>query len=514
MDDRFNLEKEITRRSFLKMMGGLGLAGLSLSLTGCNNNQPAYAGGEGWMPQQYQVPGEWPAQVRGRVPISMDNPSIVRDDQKCILCGQCLEVCKNTQTVFGHYGLPLVNDIICVNCGQCALWCPTGAIVECDNTEKVWQAIQDPDKVVVVQTAPATRVALGEEFGLAPGTWVMGQQVAALKRLGFDVVFDTNFTADLTIMEEATELIKRVKGELKKPLPQFTSCCPGWIKFCEYFYPDLFPNLSSCKSPQQMLGALVKTYFAKEKGINPKNIFSVAIMPCTAKKFEAHRSEMNDSGYQDVDVVLTTRELARLLKKQNIDLTKLPAENYDPLMGKGTGAAVIFGATGGVMEAAVRTAYFFITQSPPPAGLLQLTPVRGLAGVKEAAVNVPGVGEVRVAVCHGMGNAREVLEATRKGNAPWHFVEFMCCPGGCQSGGGQPRTAVPPSDQIRLKRIASLYNADAKMVMRESHENPEILTIYQKFLEHPMSELAEGLLHTEYVSRGKCLNPLKSTEAV
>ncbi|MDI6711248.1 MAG: [FeFe] hydrogenase, group A [Bacillota bacterium] len=507
-------EKAVTRRAFLKLMGGLGLTGLAASCGGCLHSPVGDTGGEGWIPYQYEAAGTLPAQVRGRVPIDPASPAIVRDDEKCILCGQCLEVCQHTQSVFGYYGLPVVDDIVCINCGQCALACPTGAISERDDTEKVRRALEDPDRFVVVQTAPATRVALGEEFGLPPGTWVMGQQVAALRRLGFDAVLDTNFTADLTIMEEATELIKRIKGEMPgRPLPQFTSCSPGWIKFCEYFYPDLLPHISTCKSPQQMFGALVKTYYAKKRNIDPAKIVSVSVMPCTAKKFEAQRPEMNDSGLRDVDVVLTTRELARMLKQRGIDLTRLPEEDYDPLMGKCTGGAIIFGATGGVMEAAVRTAYFFITGQEPPAGLLNLTPVRGLAGVKEAAVDVPGVGTVRVAVCHGMGNGRQVLEAVRQGRAPWHFVEFMTCPGGCISGGGQPRTAVPPTDEVRARRIAALYSADARWVIRESHENPEILAIYQEFLEHPMSELAEKLLHTEYVSRGRHLHALDMREA-
>lgn len=345
------------------------------------------------------------------------------------------------------------------------------------------------------------------------GAWVMGQQVAALRRLGFDAVLDTNFTADLTIMEEATELIKRIKGEINKPLPQFTSCSPGWVKFCEYFYPELIPNISSCKSPQQMFGAMVKTYYAKNKNIPPEKIVSVSIMPCTAKKFEAKRPEMNDSGLywekpgiRDVDIVLTTRELARLLKQRNINLTKLPKEDYDPLMGECTGGAVIFGATGGVMEAAIRTAYFFITGQQPPAKLFNLTPIRGLEGIKEAQVDIPGAGTVKVAVCHGMANGRKVLEKVKQGQSPWHFIEFMACPGGCEGGGGQPRTSALPSDEIRAKRIASLYQADAHWQHRESHENAEILAIYQNFLEHPMSELSEKLLHTEYISRADKLS--------
>ncbi|MGB9662410.1 MAG: [FeFe] hydrogenase, group A [Moorellaceae bacterium] len=504
------LEKRgMTRRLFLKMAAGSGLlVGLSGILSGCADKSPKYVGGQGWLPYQYNVPGNLPAQVRGRVPIDTDNPSITRDDQKCILCGQCLEVCKEVQSVYGYYALPVIDETICINCGQCSMVCPTGAIGERDDTKKVLEALADKHKFVVVQTAPATRVALGEEFGLPPGTWVEGQQVAALRRLGFAAVLDTNFAADLTIMEEATELIKRIKGEVKKPLPQFTSCSPGWVKFCEYFYPELIPHISSCKSPQQMLGALVKTYYAQSRGIDPENIVCVSVMPCTAKKFEAQRPEMNASakywkrpGLRDVDIVLTTRELARMLKEKQIDLTALPEEKYDKLMGEETGGAVIFGATGGVMEAAVRTAYFLITGQEPPASFLNLTPVRGLAGVKEAAVEIPGVGTLRVAVSHGMANGRKILNAVREGKAPWHFVEFMACPGGCIAGGGQPRTAVPPTDAVREQRIAALYKADASLPKRKSYENEEVAILYKNFLKHPMSELSEELLHTEYHSR-------------
>ncbi|RDV84810.1 [FeFe] hydrogenase, group A [Ammonifex thiophilus] len=521
-------QKEVTRRTFLKMMAGLGLAGLAGSVGGCLRQHEVAAGGEGWLPYQYDVAGTWPAHVRGRVPIDPSNPSIMRDDRKCILCGQCLEICHRVQSVYGYYELPIRDDIVCINCGQCSLACPTGAIQERDDTEKVLKALKDPNKFVVVQTAPSIRVALGEEFGMPPGTWVTGKMVAALRRLGFHAVLDTNFAADLTIMEEATELIKRIKGELPgRPLPQFTSCSPGWVKFCEYFYPDLLPHVSSCKSPQQMFGATVKTYYAEKRGIDPRKIVSVSIMPCTAKKFEAQRPEMISARKywekkkgpdfakdvtRDVDIVLTTRELAKLIKQAKIDFPRLPDEDFDPLMGKCTGGAIIFGASGGVMEAAIRTAYFFITGKEPPPQLLDLKPIRGLASVKEAAVDIPGAGTIRVAVCQGMAASRQVLDIVRAGKAPWHFVEFMACPGGCESGGGQPRSSVPQANEVRAKRTASLYAADARWVWRESHENPDILKVYQDFYGHPMSELAEELLHTHYTSRADKLKAIQPSE--
>lgn len=511
--------RKLSRRSFLKLVGGASLVGVSLNLAGCGKPLTAdkAAGGTGWMPTQYNIPGSWPTQVRGRVAIDPANPSITRDNEKCILCGQCIEVCKNVQTVYGNYELPIKNEIICVHCGQCTHWCPSGAIREVDDTEKVLKALADPDVHVVVQTAPATRVALGEEFGLPVGTNVEGKQVAALKKLGFDAVFDTNFTADLTIMEEGTELVKRVKGELHEPLPQLTSCCPGWVKFVEYFYPDLLPNVSSAKSPQQMEGALIKTYYAKAKGIDPSKIFSVSIMPCTAKKFECQRPEMvsarkeekNDKISPDVDVVLTTRELARMIKKAGIDFASLPDADYDKLMGESTGAAIIFGTTGGVMEAAVRSAYYLITGEQPPAALWNLTPVRGMEGVKEGSVNVPGVGEVKVAVAHGLGNARKLMDRVRAGDAPWHFIEVMACPGGCEYGGGQPRASAPPSDEVRNARTATIYKMDAENKLRNSHDNPEIKQIYRDFLGEPMSHLAHELLHTHYHSRANVFNPKK-----
>lgn len=512
--------KRLSRRSFLKLVGAAGLAGSAINLAGCGRPLTAdkAAGGKGWMPTQYNIPGSWPTQVRGRVPIDPQNPSITRDDQKCILCGQCTEVCERIQSVYGYYELPIKNEIICVNCGQCTHWCPSMAITEVDDTEKVLQALEDPDKVVVVQTAPSIRVGLGDEFGMPVGTNVTGKMVAALRRLSFDVVLDTNWGADLTIVEEANECVHRLKDPTV-PHPLFTSCCPGWVKFMEYFYPEMLPNLSSAKSPQAMQGALIKTYYAKAKGINPEKIYSVSIMPCTAKKFECKREEHNDAGkllgnpqIRDVDAVLTTRELARMLKKKGISLAELPEEKFDNLMGTASGAGIIFGNTGGVMEAAVRTAYYLLTGNQPPQALWKLTPVRGLNGIKEAALDIPGVGEIKVAVCHGLANARKILDQIRAGSCPWHFIEVMACPGGCISGGGQPRTSAPPADRIREKRISTLYKMDAEAPWRNSHDNPEIKMLYENYLGKPLGHLAHELLHTEYYSRADCLVPKKSSQ--
>lgn len=499
---------KMTRRNFFKFIGGAGIGGMAITMAGCSNET---AGGNGWMPKQYQVASSWPVQVKGRIPIEPTSLSIVRDDKKCILCGQCLEACEKVQSVFGYYDLPIKKEAICVDCGQCTLWCPTAAITERDDIDKVVAALENKDLHVVVQTAPATRVALGEEFGLAPGSIVEGKQVAALKALGFAGVFDTNYSADLTIMEEGTELVERIKGKAGYPLPQFTSCSPGWVKFCEYYYSDLIPNLSTAKSPQQMLGAVVKTYYAKKQGIDPEKIVSVAIMPCTAKKFECQRPEMNSAGVldgkpemRDVDIVLTTRELARLIKKKGIDLNALEDASYDRIMGEGTGAGVIFGATGGVMEAAVRGAYFLITHQDPPEAFLNLTPVRGLKGVKEATVTIPGVGPISVAVCNGLKNARVVLDEVRAGKSRWQFIEFMSCPGGCIGGGGQPRTSLPPSDEVRQARADSLYHLDGVVYKKRlSYKNDEVQTLYKEYLDHPGSELSEQLLHTHYTDRSK-----------
>jgi len=373
--------------------------------------------------------------------------------------------------------------------------CPTGAIVERDDSDKVWAALEDPDIHVVVQEAPSIRAQLGEEFGLPPGSLVTGRMITALKRMGFDKVFDTNFAADLTIVEEGNELLERVRtGGV---LPMMTSCSPGWIKFIEHFYPDLLPHVSTCKSPQQMFGALAKTYYAKWADIDPAKLFVVSIMPCTAKKFEAARPEMNSSGYRDVDVVLTTREFARMIRQAGLDFPNLPESQYDEPLGQYTGAGTIFGATGGVMEAALRTVYAVVVgQSMPD---LDINPVRGLEGVKEAALLVGEIGEVKVAVAHGLANARKLMDRIVEGTADYHFIEIMACPGGCVGGGGQPLPWF--KDKLKL-RAEALYHDDKDVQeFRQSHENPSIKKLYETFLKEPMGELSHKLLHTHYVPR-------------
>jgi NADH-quinone oxidoreductase subunit G/NADP-reducing hydrogenase subunit HndD len=437
----------------------------------------------------------------------VDTKTLVRDMAKCVKCGRCVDTCQETQTaraintahrsihyeVTTPYDRPLI-DGTCVYCGQCAAVCPVGAIYENDQTEEVWTALDNPERHVVVQTAPAVRVALGDDFGLPRGAITTGKMVTALKRLGFDKVFDTDFSADVTIMEEGHELLHRLQNGGK--LPMITSCSPGWINFAEVFYPDLVGHLSSCKSPQQMFGALAKTYYPTVSGVDAAKITSVSIMPCIAKKFEAQRPEMNSSGYQDVDVVLTTRELARMIKLAGIDFEKLPESNFDNVMGDSTGAAVIFGTSGGVMEAALRTVYEVVTGTT--LGSVEFEGVRGHQGIKTAEVDLKGT-KVKVLIANGLANARVVMDSIRKGECDATFVEIMSCPGGCVGGGGQPYG----NSQIKLQRMDGLYTADRSLPLRKSHENPEVTTLYEKFLGKPLGEKSHHLLHTHYSTTGK-----------
>ena len=439
--------------------------------------------------------------------------AIARDNSKCILCRRCVAVCSKVQgigvigannrgfdTEIGSAFEMKLDNTACVNCGQCIEACPTGALHEVDDSDKVFAALADETKHVVVQTAPSVRSAIAEEFGAPIGTDGEGKMVAALRRLGFANVFDTDFAADLTIMEEANEFLARfLKGEGK--LPMITSCSPGWVKFCEHYYPDMTENLSSCKSPQQMFGAVLKTYYAEKMGWDPKDIVSVSIMPCTAKKFEIGREDQNAAGVADVDYALTTRELARMIRVAGIDFNSLPDEKFDAPLGISTGAGVIFGATGGVMEAALRTAVFALTGKNPEK--LDFTDVRGMDGWKEASYTIAGV-TLNVAVASGLKNAANLLDAVKSGEKQYHFIEIMCCPGGCINGGGQPIVDANTRMKVdvRAKRAAVLYNIDANMPLRMSHENPAIKELYDTFLGAPNSHKAHELLHTTYVKRG------------
>ena len=442
-----------------------------------------------------------------RIPISANNPSIMRDEALCIKCGACRRVCETDVVVGRLYDLESTGDSpICIHCGQCANVCPQNSITEQYEYHEVKKAIVDPDKIVVFNTSPSVRVSLGEEFGLETGTFVEGKMVAALRMLGADYVLDTNFSADLTIMEEASELVERILDKTK-PLPQFTSCCPAWVKFVETFYPNLLPHISSAKSPIGMQGPTVKTYFAKENGVDPRQIVNVAVTPCTAKKFEIRRAEMCAASKElhipdmvDMDHVITTRELAKWLKEENIDFRTLQDSDYDLLMGAASGAGVIFGNTGGVMEAATRAAYYFVTGENPSGDYLNLHAVRGMDSIREAKVNFAKI-SIRVAVAHGMSSARQILEDVVNGRCHYDFIEVMNCRGGCIGGGGQPKTEVPMSDNIRKSRIAALYKKDSGMSLRSSHENPDIKAVYKRYYGKPLSPLAKRLLHTSYHDR-------------
>jgi NADP-reducing hydrogenase subunit HndD len=468
-----------------------------------------------------QIDEEAFAGEKSKTVLDSSNPSIERDMSKCVLCRRCVTMCSEIQGVgvlnpqnrgFHTTMAPcegfLLKDVNCTYCGQCTTVCPVGALNEKDSTHDVWKALSDPTKRVVVQTAPAVRAALGEEFGYEPGTLVTGKMAAALRRLGFHDVFDTNFTADLTILEEGNELLRRLAAFLtgkETSLPMITSCSPGWIKYIEHTFPDELSHLSSCKSPHMMLGALAKSFYAEKLNIDPKDMYVVSVMPCTAKKYEITREEMKG----DVDAVITTRELARMIKEAGIDFRNLPDEDFDNPLGLSSGAADIFGVTGGVMEAALRTVYEVVTGQEFPFENLHVKPIMGLAGIKEGEVTfdvttdewkaAKGV-TVKFAVASGLSNARILLQQIKDGTSPYHFIEIMCCPNGCISGGGQPR---PITQDIREKRMQAIYREDEGKQLRKSHDNPYIKKLYEEYLGKPLGHKSHELLHTHYVKRGK-----------
>ncbi|MDD3807452.1 MAG: NADH-dependent [FeFe] hydrogenase, group A6 [Candidatus Marinimicrobia bacterium] len=439
--------------------------------------------------------------------LDLASPSIERDPEKCILCGRCVRICHEMQHVgaidlvnrgFNSTVSPAMdrslNTVACVYCGQCIVNCPVGALREKSDQKRVWEAINNTDKLVVAQIAPAVRVSIGEEFGLEPGEIVTGKIVAALRRMGIDTVFDTNFAADLTIMEEAHELIERITHH--KTLPMITSCSPGWVKYLEHFYPDLLDHLSTCKSPHEMEGAVIKSYYARKMGVNPEKIFVVSIMPCIAKKFEAQRPELGND-FQDVDAVITTRELARMIRIAGLDFERLPNEAFDDPLGESTGAGAIFGVAGGVMEAALRTAHAMLTGKDMP--MIEFSPIRGLQGVKEASVDIQGI-KLKIAAVSGLKNIDILLQDIQKGTSEYHFIEVMACPNGCINGGGQP---IPSSPEKIKKRTEAIYKIDQGLAKRCSHHNQSIQKLYKEFLEKPGSHTAHELLHTHYTKRNR-----------
>jgi NADH-quinone oxidoreductase subunit G/[NiFe] hydrogenase diaphorase moiety small subunit len=461
--------------------------------------------------------------------IDSSSPSVIRNMDKCVLCRRCVRTCidlqevgvleainRGDETYISTFMDKPLADVICINCGQCINRCPTAALHANDPSDAIWEAIEDPKKHVVIQTAPSPRAAIGEEFGLEPGNSVTGEMNTALRRIGFDKVFDTNFTADLTIMEEGTELLLRLKaalvdGDKNVKLPQFTSCSPGWVKYIEHYYPEYLDHLSTAKSPQQMFGAVIKTFYAQEAKVDPADIVTVALMPCSAKKFECNRPEMTDSGFKDVDYGLTTREMAKMIREAGIHLPEMPKTHFDDPFGDASGAGLIFGATGGVMEAALRSAYEIVTGREVPFENLNIEACRGFEGIKQASVKLENCvddwkflegAEFKFVVAHGTANAKQVMEMLKRGELDdVHFVEIMACPGGCLGGGGQP---IPTNEEIRKARAKAIYAEDESLELRKSHENPHVKYLYEKFFTGgPCSELSHKLLHTHYTKRGK-----------
>jgi len=464
-----------------------------------------------------------------KYPVDKSSYAVIRDMSKCVLCKRCVRTCIDLQEVgvleaigrgdnthIGTYFDKPLADVICINCGQCINRCPTAALHANDPSDDIWAAIDDPTRHVVIQTAPSPRAAIGEEFGLGAGHSLTGELNTAIRRIGFDKVFDTTFTADLTIMEEGTELLLRLKRALvdkdtSVKLPLFTSCSPGWVKYIEHFYPEYLDHMSTAKSPQQMFGSIIKTFYAQQAGIDPKDVVSVALMPCAAKKFECNRPEMNSSGFKDVDFGLTTREMAKMIKEAGIYLPEMPKSHFDNPFGDESGAGLIFGTTGGVMEAALRTVYELVTGRPVPFTNLNIEPCRGFDGVKQASVKLENCVEqwkflegvdLKFIVAHGTANAKKVMEMMKHGELnDVHFIEIMACPGGCIGGGGQP---IPTSEEIRKKRAQAIYSEDESLTVRKSHENPHVKLIYEKFFtDGPCGKLSHKLLHTHYTKRGK-----------